>query len=238
MSRIQNITIAIFLIVMGIVAIVLGAIWIAPIFILGGIVWGWKVWRSTTSTSTTSASSSRRNGSGSIGGWIFLILILAIAGSLFHHASREWIVENTSTIWETQVQGKVRVPLDIEQGLSGSLGKLPKGVWEYIGIEAGTKQYPFSRVKGQKPFQVGFFNPYSRQDPGNIVNSIPTPNKNFYGNILVRTPGGNWRVPEQGQTLLGGEEMEYRANIEPEKLNWHGLNISGKEIYAVFQKDS
>ncbi|NCU42079.1 MAG: hypothetical protein EOM19_05180 [Candidatus Moranbacteria bacterium] len=200
----------------------------------------WKLFTSTglwkKSTATPPAGGTAKVKRSIPWGVIKVAVFLILVAMLFQHSSREWLMENVEKLVQTQIVGEIHIPYDLERlGLSATISKLPPGSWVYKGVLAGTPQYPFSEKKGEKPFQTGYFNCYGRQSkPQDVVSVLPIKKGDCYGALLIKTPHGGWRAP--GDSLLGNEPLEVRANVEPGKLSWYPLNITSGKINLVFEK--
>lgn len=226
---------------MGIIAIVLGGVWIAPVLLLGGGIFAWRVWGVSTTT-TTSTSSQRKGG---LGGWVILILILALAGALFHHASREWIWENVTKTWQTQVQGLHYLTYEISPDLSSGKTKecLEPGLYTYRGIKSASEIYQVTLPDGK--VGTGYFQGGGYARDTTFVRGMPVENPTKVG-VLLLTSSLNKNVVPGDVIVISGEctQLKISHNFPPkffstefrEGGSYLPLNAQDKTITIVLEE--
>lgn len=219
MNRTRNIIIAIILILLGIMAISLGDIWVGSLFLSAGGIWGWRSWRSSSTS-----SSQGTQGSGGLSAWLVLILIFAIAGALLHHASREWIVENVTGVWQTQVAGVVYIPYEMNSLGTGMASRcLPQGVWKYKGVKGDSYQ-----IRNSRGYWTLSFNGKGGVYPGNP----------HHGALLVSTDTNKDVLPGGVVSAIGGcKDVTVTPKVPPELKNGELILLKKGPIMLTFTQN-
>lgn len=161
-------------------------------------------------------------------------IILALAGAILHHASREWIWENVTGVWQTQVAGKVLIPYKMDSlGTEVASACLPQGSWLYEGVKSSSRLY---QMEKNGKAVTGFFNGNGGTVSQNTAQKMPVKDMRMAGAILVTSSLNTHILPGDIVMTTDCDYIKIKPNI-PE--SWSSRNIvlfDNDPIFLVFSK--